>query len=270
MKLVNLLSIIGIAVLLTGCEKVVDVDLDESPPRLVIEASLLWDDPGVANPLYVQLSTTAPYFDKEIPPVTDASVRVVNDQGASYDFEQTSPGMYQHEGFVPDPEAVYELEVRYENELYTAREKLVRAPGIDKITQDNEGGFAGDEIEIEVFYTDPPGIGDQYLFRFQYGQDGYSVRVSEDELTDGNQNSTSLSDEDLAAGMEVAIELQGISRDYYEYMYILISQAGQGGGPFQTQPTLVRGNIVNTTNFDNFAFGFFRLSQRTATTYLIE
>lgn len=270
MKTLKLLSLLGITLLVLSCEEVVDLDLDQSPPRLVIEASLLWDDPQVPNPLYVQLSTTAPYFDREIPAVSGASVRVVSEQGDSFEFVETTPGLYRHEGFVPDPQAMYELEVWHEDELYSASESLVTAPEIDTITQDNEGGFAGDEIEIEVFYTDPPGVGNQYLFRFEYGKDGLSVGVSEDELTDGNQNSFSLSDEDLEPGMEVAIELQGISRDYYQYMYILVSQAGQGGGPFQTQPTLVRGNIVNTTNFDNFAFGFFRLSQRTAATYVIE
>lgn len=269
-KLTNIISLLCIGILLLSCEKVVDVELEESAPRLVIEASLLWDDPERPNPLFVQLSTTAPYFDTETPAVQDAVVRVFNDLGDSYVFEETEPGLYRHDGFVPNSEVNYELEVNHENELYSATESFVASPGIDAITQDNQGGFSGDEIEIKVFYTDPPGKGDQYLFRFLYGDGELSVRVSEDDLTDGNQNSASLSDEDLASGQEVHIELQGISRGYYEYMNILTSQAGQGGGPFQTQPSTIRGNIVNTTNFDNFAFGYFRLSQRTATSYVIE
>lgn len=269
-KLTKIISLLCIGILLFGCEKVVDVDLEEAAPRLVIEASLLWDDPELPNPLLVQLSTTAPYFDSETPAVQGAAVRVFNDLGDSYEFEETEPGLYRHEGFVPNPAASYELEVVHENERYSATESFVSAPGIDVITQDNQGGFSGDEIEIEVFYTDPPGKGDQYLFRFLYGDGELSIGVSEDDLTDGNQNSASLSDEDLAPGQEVHIELQGISRGYYEYMNILTSQAGQGGGPFQSQPSLVRGNIINTTNFNNFAFGYFRLSQRTASSYLIE
>ena len=269
-KLSKFICVLGIAAMVLGCEKVVDVDLEESAPRLVIEASLLWDDPEVPNPLFITLSHTAPYFDQQTPPVQAAQVRVLNDLGDVYEFQETQPGLYRHEGFIPDPDATYELEVQHENELYRASESFVTAPGIDAITQNYEGGFSGDEIEIEVFYTDPPGKGDQYLFKFLYGDGEISVRVSEDDLTDGNQNSASLSEDELEPGQEVYIEFQGISRSYYEYMYILISQAGQGGGPFQTQPTLVRGNIINSTNFDNFAFGFFRLSQRTATTYVIE
>jgi hypothetical protein len=65
--------------------------------------------------------------------------------------------------------------------------------------------------------------------------------------------------------------LHGISQNYYNYMNVLLGIAGtNGGSPFQTPPATVRGNIVNQTNFNNFALGFFRLSETDTMSYTVE
>ena len=57
----------------------------------------------------------------------------------------------------------------------------------------------------------------------------------------------------------------------YNYMNVLLGIAGtNGGSPFQTPPATVRGNIVNQTNFNNFALGFFRLSETDTMSYTVE
>jgi hypothetical protein len=43
-----------------------------------------------------------------------------------------------------------------------------------------------------------------------------------------------------------------------------------GGGPFETQPATVRGNVVNETNPDNFPLGYFRVSERDTLMYIIQ
>ena len=242
-----------------SCEEVVDVDLEEIPPRLVVEASLLWNDDKLQNPQYIRLSTTAPFFDEEIPPAKNAEVSVYASNGKEYFFEEVEPGVFKHEGFPAETGVVYELEVIYENQLYTATSQFVPTPEIEYIEQNNNGGFAGEDIELKAFYTDPAGIENFYLFRFF--NDGLFLQIYNDEFTDGNQSFALFSDEELSPGDEVQFEIQGISERFYNYMYILSSQTGAGGGPFQTQPTTVKGNIINTTERNNYAFGYFRLSE---------
>jgi hypothetical protein len=41
-------------------------------------------------------------------------------------------------------------------------------------------------------------------------------------------------------------------------------------GPFQTTPAAVRGNIVNQTNIDNYALGYFSLSEIDYRDYVIK
>ena len=92
-----------------------------------------------------------------------------------------------------------------------------------------------------------------------------------DEFSNGNQKSWTFSDEDLKQGSVIAITHYGISKNYYNYMNKIIPlSGGSDGGPFQTTPAAVRGNIVNQTNIDNYALGYFSLSETDSATYTIQ
>ncbi|HSI69444.1 MAG TPA: DUF4249 family protein [Gillisia sp.] len=263
-KLIILLAVLG----LSSCEEVVEVDLEQSEPRLVIEASILTVKDVATNPQYIKLSLTTAYFDENIPPAAGASVIIADDDSMTYIFEEIDPGIYINDNFIPETGKTYELEIIYEEEVYRASETFIPVVSIDYVEQDNTGGFGGEDIELKAYYTDPPEPGNFYLFRFMHEE--LSLQIYDDEFTNGNQTFAFFSDEDLSPGDVVNFEIQGISRRFYEYMFILRSQAGVGGGPFETQPTTVRGNIVNTTNPDNFPFGYFRLSETDRFRYTVE
>ncbi|WP_029033885.1 DUF4249 domain-containing protein [Salinimicrobium terrae] len=251
-----------------SCEEVVDVELKESEPRLVIEASLLWDEEREENLQFIKLSSTAPYFNEEISPATGASVKIITETGEEYLFREVSDGLYQNDEIVAVQDIDYHLEIVYQNELYTATEQFVLTPTLQFVEQEL-GGFSDDEYEFKVYYEDPAERANFYLFR--YLNERYYLQIYNDEFTNGNQTFAFFSDEDATPGDLVIFEVQGISQQFYEYMFILRSQAGNAnGGPFQTQPSIVRGNIVNQTNPDNFPFGYFRLSEVDVLAYEVE
>ncbi|MFT6749619.1 MAG: hypothetical protein ACJAQ1_001569, partial [Flavobacterium sp.] len=65
--------------------------------------------------------------------------------------------------------------------------------------------------------------------------------------------------------------LQSISLPYFNYMSKLINISGSNAGsPFATPPATVKGNIINTTNFGDFALGYFNLSEIDTRNYVIE
>lgn len=252
-----------------SCEEVVDVKLEESEPRLVVEASLLWKKEAIGNFQVIRLTTTAPFFDDSTPPAVGAEVSVKSESGEIYIFEELEPGFYITEIFEPELNNSYDLEIIYKDEVYIATESLIPVSSLEYVEQSTGGGFGGEDIELKAYYFDPADIENYYFFRFIY--EDLSIQISEDEFTDGNLTFAYFSNEDLLPGEEVGFEIQGISKRFYEYMFILRSQAGtNGGGPFQTQPTTVRGNIINTTNPDNFAFGYFRLSETDFLEYTIQ
>lgn len=252
-----------------SCEDVVEVDLQKNEPRLVVEASLLWKKGTPGNDQFIRLTTTAPYFDNEIPAATGAIVTIYDENRREFLFEEAAPGIYKNENFITSFNTTYLLEISYNNEIYTATEKFTPTPAIEYIEQSNTGGFRGDEIELRAFYKDPAEMNNYYFFRFLHER--LSIQIYDDEFTNGNLTFAYFSDEELSSGDEVGFEIQGISRRFYEYMFILRSQSGNNsGGPFQTQPTTVRGNIINTTNPQNFPFGYFRLSETDYTEYQVE
>lgn len=254
---------------LYSCEEVVEVELEQSEPRLVIEASLLWNNElDSEQEQVIKLTTTAPYFDNEIPPVTGAEVSVFTPERVEYQFTESSPGIYKSGKLPISQNGDYELNILYDNQLFTATEKYYPVTSLEEVVQDNEGGFSGDEIEFRLFYTDPAEEENFYLFRFLH--EDLALQIYTDEFTNGSKTFAYFSDDDVPPGYNVQFEIQGISEGFYEYLFILRSQAGTEGGPFQTQPTIVRGNIVNQTKPDNFPFGYFRLSEVNTISYEVK
>lgn len=268
----NHFKILFLLFILTGfyaCEDIVQVDLEESEPRLVIEASIFWRKTTPGNIQTIRLTTTAPFFDNNIPAAEGARVSVFSENGIGYIFDEVEPGIFRNLQFDPELNKRYELEIEYNNEIYMATETFMPVVPLEKIEQTNNGGFGGKDIELKAYFTDPPNIPNYYFVRFFY--EDLSLQIYEDKFTDGNRTFAYFSNDDLTPGEEVGFEIQGISKRFYEYMFILRSQAStNGGGPFQSQPTTVRGNIINTTNPNNFAFGYFRLSETHFLNYTIQ
>ncbi len=269
MKIAHNILLFILLIICYSCEEVVEVDLQESPPRLVIEASIVWNKSSAGNFQIIRLTTTTPYFDTDISPAKNAIVEIVSNSGDSFKFIEEDSGIYVNTNFLPEVNKEYRLTIRYNNEVYSATESLIPVVNLEEVEQTLNGGFSGDDIELKAYFTDPVEISNYYLFKF-YVED-ISIQINDDEFTNGNRTFAYFSDEDLKVGDVVNFEIQGISERFYEYLYILSSQAGESnGGPFQTQPTTVRGNIVNETNPDNFAFGYFRLSQSDNLQYTIQ
>ena len=252
-----------------SCEEVVNVDLQQSDPRLVVEASILWEKGTSANTQIITLTTTSPYFESATSPAEKATVMVTTSTGQQFNFNEVDPGIYVNNNFEPELNKEYQLTIEYNNETYTASESMIPVADLQDVEQTLNGGFSGEDIELKAYYQDPAVTSNHYLVKFFF--EDLSLQLYDDQFTNGNRTFAYFSDSDLEIGDQVNFEIQGISERFYEYLYILSSQAGENnGGPFQTQPTTVRGNIVNQTNPDNFAFGYFRLSQTNQLDYTVQ
>lgn len=273
-KIFNICFIIAIAALLFSCQKVIDVNLDSTTPKLVVDAAIKWDKGTAGNEQTIKLTTTADYFGTTIPAATGAIVFVTNTStGATFNFNEIgTTGNYTCSNFVPVIDNEYTLTIAYKNETYKATEVLKSIQKFDKIEQKNDGGFTGKQIEIKAYFTDNAATNDFYLFEFQTS---YSLiptyDVNFDRFFNGNQFFTIFIDKDLQSGQDLKIKMYGITERYYNYMNKLTTIAGsQGGSPFQTPPATVRGNVLNTTNDGNFPLGYFSLSEVESVTYLIK
>ncbi len=261
----KLIYILSMLLIFTSCEDVIDVDVPEGEPRLVVDASFEFylDETPVDVEGGIKLTLSAPFFDETLPTVSNATVFVTNlSDNSIVNFEETAePGLYLPENgiiIIPDFATQYELTVIYENETYKATTELFPTVPIDNIEQGDGTLFDGDETEIIISFTDDGARDDFYLFDFDFNL----LEVSEDRFYQGEAFNFSYFYEDMVAGRDITIKILGIDKQYFNYASLLIEQSDQdGGGPFQTPPALLRGNVINTTNPDNYALGYFNLSE---------
>lgn len=273
MKNIKFYLVLISSFLFFGCEDVVDVDLNTAPPKLVIEASINWYKNTPGNIQNIKLSTTTDYFASQIPVVSGASIFITNSSNMVFNFiEVPQTGNYICNNFIPVLNEMYTLTVIHNGSTYTATETLQPVAPITETAQNNEGGFSGDDIEVKAFYNDPANEVNYYLYNYAYpDQIKVDYYVDEDTFYDGNQFFSISQNEDLEVGDKIEITHFGISKAYYNYMSILVSLAGlSGGGPFQSPPATVKGNIINTTNPSNTALGYFSLNEADTLIYTIK
>lgn len=259
--------------LIISCEDVIEVNLNGSEPRLVIDAGIDWFKNTTGNEQSIKLTLTAPFFDEQVPVANGAVVSISDASGNTFNFsEDGNSGVYKTSNFIPQIDETYVLSVFYNNELYTATETLKSVVPIDFIEQKDDGGFLGEDIELKAFYTDPLNIENYYFFEFISNIPiTPTLAVYEDRFTDGNQIFGFYTEEDLETGVQVTIRNRGVSERFYQFMFTLLQQGSEdSGGPFETQPATVRGNCINQTNSDNFPFGYFRLSEVDEVIYTIQ
>lgn len=272
MKIYNkiLLMIIGFSII--SCEDVINVDLDTAAPRLVIDASIDWVKGTSGNEQKIVLSTTTGYYSPAFPTVSGANITVTNTAGTVFIFtESGNAGEYICTNFEPVIGETYQMAILINGETYTASETLTAAPNImETIDQDNEGGMGGDEIEITFYYQDDPAATNYYLFGIRSPRVVFpQYEIEDDENIQGNVVPEYYSHEDLKPGDVVNIRLYGISALYHDYMNKLIIASGADSGPWPATPSAVRGNIVNQSDSQNFAFGYFRLAEVDTRNYTI-
>jgi hypothetical protein len=255
-----------------SCEDVIDVDVPTSEPRLVIDASINWFKGTTGNDQVIKLTLTAPYFNTNVPPANNAQVSVSDENGNVFQFEEDgNTGLYYNNDFIVEINGIYNLTIIYENETYIGTETLLAVPEIEFVEQNLEGGITGEDTEIKAYFMDPANEENYYFFEFIPSTPVIpTLDTFKDEFVNGNQIFGFYVEEDLNPGDEVIIRNHGVSKRFYEFMYILLQQTGVGGGPFETQPATVRGNCVNITNQDNYPLGYFRLSEVSEVNYLIE
>ncbi|WP_339726025.1 DUF4249 family protein [Maribacter stanieri] len=266
---------------MVSCTDVIDVDVQTDTIRLVVEASLDWEKGTTGNEQTITLRTSTPFFDTQSTDVVGAQVSVTNDvNGEVYLFTDQADGTYTTDTFNPQLDASYTLEIIYDGQTYTANDTMNQVADIIDVFQDTEDGFDDETIELHIVFNDFEAEGDNYFFKYERPQDLLPILESgDDEFINGNEVDWwfEINDDDdeegeikpLAPGDVVTISMHSISRPYYNYIDIVIDQLG-GVGIFESTPVAIKGNCINTTNPDNYAHGYFRVTQKNTVIYTVE
>jgi len=254
----------------SSCEDVVNLDLETGEAKLVVDAEIIWKKGTAGNEQVIKISKMAPYYNNTTPKVSGAQVRIENNGGDIFTFNETEPGIYVCTNFVPVLNADYKLFVTAEGQSFTATEKLTSVTPIDKVEQALVPDFGGEDvIELTFYYKDPADQANFYLTDYQSEFLLFpEYELTDDELFNGNDISTRFSDEDMKPGNIAEITHRGISKGFYNYMKLILEV--YDGNPFSVPPGNIRGNIVNTGDANNFALGYFRLCESDHVSYVVK
>ena len=127
-------ALVVIAMSGSACQRIVEIDIEERKPRLVVEGriELIKEDPrGLQR---IHLSTTDAFFsNREPPPATGAVVVVSDDQGGVFPFGETGPGLYEISDLVPTIGTEYTLRIEWQDDIYRSTARLMSVPSIDSL-----------------------------------------------------------------------------------------------------------------------------------------
>jgi hypothetical protein len=259
------LAIFFSIMLLFSCEDVIEVEVPSSEPKLVVDAffEVYYNQTPITANTVVKLRESIDYFEEQIPIVTNATVILKDltnnieiifmDNDLDGNFEPITP-------FIPLENIDYELNIFYNGEVYKSTANKIKTSGFSEVFQGDNTLFSGEETEVNVTIMDDISRDNYYLFDFSN-----NLYLSiEDRFFNGSSYNFSFfyQQDEIELPSNVIIKMSGISKDYLTYFRVLISQSGQNsGGPFQTIPSSLLGNIVNTTNIENFPLGYFHISE---------
>lgn len=283
--------------LLQGCEDVIDVNLPEEEPKLVVDALIRLDLSQPSSPFRVKVSTTGSFFD-EVTPTSLERMQLVNEDNTTVSGiiflipDPEYPNEYVPLGPDGEPEPGnlvlndFFLEGRliltfvHDDELYLAETRFAPAPPIETITEGDGTLFNENATELIISFTDIPEQNNYYVFDFDFGE---YLTLEDRFFQDQAFEFSYFYERELIAGDSPVIGILGATEDFYNYIDLLIEQSDlTDGGPFQVPVTTVRGNILKVEGVDNinifdnvgrpqeFVLGYFAVAQEYTATITIK
>ncbi|MEL0183032.1 MAG: DUF4249 domain-containing protein [Bacteroidota bacterium] len=247
-----------------GCEKVIDLETDFNDTRLVVDANISKHRDSLNAKASVKLSETVPYFSDEESIINDAIVSIEINQKTHELYYDNPTKLYLADINFIENNSDFVLLIEHKKNNYTSSSKLIKTPKIESVVFGDRKSLNKDEVELKVTFTDPPEEGNYYLWKFGPKKSGkFDYLPALDKYINGNKFTFSFfidKTEYLQDSDYINIEINGITEDYFNYLNILTSQAGaQNGRPFSTSSSVIKGNVVNNTNLENFPLGYFRV-----------
>lgn len=245
MKAIRFILPVFLAIALFSCEKVIDVDLNEGDPKVVIEGAFTAGE----TTHRVTITRTLNFNETEPFPVVDnAVVSVTDNLGNNQVLTYAGNGVYETTGYTVVEGRTYTLTVVIDGVTYTANSTVPTAVPIDELTVLNFM-FGGDTVNALVPLRMDP-AGEKNFYQFNLFQNGYNripgIYLQDDAFTDGIQIQQPIfdNDNDYESGELAFVEMYCIDEPVYNYFFALAqNQTATPANP--------------TSNFSGGCLGYF-------------
>lgn len=221
---------------LLSCEKVIDLDVSDVEPQLVIEAN--YD--AVKQEVRVRISKSVNVFaPSEFPAIGGAQVEIVDANGVADNLIDQGNGVYLLENYAPQFNTSYTINVTVEGVTYTSSDALPSVIPIDSLTQEFvEQSLFGDEgYIVYTNFTDPQSAN---FYRANRIVNGDSLRelgeqfIFDDEFSNGNSQAVPFFTTRHEVGDTIIVQFISYSEhsfDYYTQLFDIAGESGQSAAP---------------------------------------
>jgi hypothetical protein len=267
-NLKNILLLLTVVTLFSSCQDVIELELENVAPRLVVEANIS-DQVG---PYTVNLSETGDFYKKNtFPPRTGATVIIFDDSGNRETLTEVAPGIYETSSIQGVRGSTYTIEISSEGKNYIASSKIPdQILPIDTIISEflEESFFQDEGYFVTLFAQDIPLVKNYYRYKvfvngkvyvfYQDEEDEDEVKddniyLDQDKFHDGLIFETTFPQK-LSPGDSVTIEMYHINKGSFDYYRSLLDAIGAAGvapsNPISNFGKLALGNF-NAYTFDS-------------------
>jgi len=272
-KIKVLLLLIVIGLISSGCFKErIDLELEEEAREQVIITAWL---SNLEVPQVVKVSKMQSYLGDKAPEgISNAEVTISNGQEKIVLTESKDGEYHLPEDWKVEVGLTYELEVKYNDNLYKASHYVYRCPEIYDLKTFKLNNLE-DTDSVSIYqaafsFDDFVGVGDAYYgVDYQQGRRD-SIRFLDGEFTDDRFfdgetfDDVILTEDDrlYQIGDTAVIELHSIGEETSMYLQDVLDEIFRGG-PFDAPPANVR------TNISGGALGYFITSDARIAKYVI-
>ncbi|MFD2163316.1 DUF4249 domain-containing protein [Paradesertivirga mongoliensis] len=228
--------------LFASCEKVLDVELKDAAPIIVIEGVVT----NRADSQIVKINRSVPFGEPNVfPDVTGALVTIKeNPSGRVVTIRERRPGYYMARNFTGRSGSTYELTVDVDGKIYTASSRMPNQVSIDSLGVSVSTIFGEQKKTVQLMYKDPGSEKNYYRFVLRVNEiPSKNIFTYDDSFTNGRSVNRELFDFDLDAetGDKAEIEMQCIDAAVYRYWQGLDQNQSRGGA--STTPANPASNI---------------------------
>lgn len=263
----NIEKIIVLALIIAGmasCTERIDIELDSTYQRLVVEGHITTD----TMVHWVRLTRSKDYYSSNpVTTVSDANITLSDGfETIVLQENKQSPGYYETPAdFYGVPGRTYSVEINLQEEVgeyknYSATCELRPVAVIDSIQAVYNEDW--EVYEIKIYAWEPPSTD---FYTFQILKNGVLMTdtideffISDDRFFNGNYTNgiavgyldPSNPQEKLEPGDTVTLKMSGITKEYYNFIYELQDVTFEYRNPlFSGPPANVSTNIPNASGF---------------------
>ncbi len=243
----NIILLLVFAVLVfTGCEKVINVNLNSADPVVVIEGNV----DASRQSAQVKISKTSSYFDQsESEMVSGADVRIALDDNESFLLPEIENGVYSLEEIPVKVGSTYHLTVHTNNGIFEGTSLLQPKVGIDTMWYyfDDPESYFDKSYVVHVYFDDPPKVDNYYRVKVfvnnKLKDKADDFVIFSDRFFDGERVKIDLRNFGINPGDTVDVQLISFDEKTYDFYKTFIDLLNNNPG--SAAPANPNSNLSN-------------------------